>query len=142
MLNEEKIRLMTDIAIFEKENGRKMNGITGYFKSDFISRNMIRGFLSYTVCFVLVLIIWVMFNMDAFLNTAGLDALILSGEKALICYAAGLLAYLFLIFRVYAKRYDYEVRKVRIYTAKLKHLDKRYDYHNRSRELAKEGRHI
>ena len=142
MLNEEKIRLMTDIAIFEKENGRRMNGITSYFKSDYISRNMIRGFINYTVCAMLALLIWGLFNMDIFLSTIGLDALILTAKKASVLYLAGLAFYLFLVWRVYAGRYDYEAGRIRIYTAKLKHLDKRYDFHNRSRELAREGRHI
>lgn len=142
MLNEEKIRLMTDIAVFEKENGRKMAGITSYFKGDYISRNMIRGFLSYTLCFIFVLIIWGLYNMDVFLSTIGLDALISAAQKAVIFYIAGLLSYLAIIYAVYANRYNYEAQKLRIYTAKLKHLDKRYDYHNRSRELAREGRHL
>ena len=44
MLNEEKIRLMTNMAMFEKKNGKAMNSGKNYFKSDYISRNMIRGF--------------------------------------------------------------------------------------------------
>lgn len=142
MLNEEKIRLMTDIAVFEKNNGRRMTGITGYFKSDYISRNMMRGFLSYSLCCVLTLVIWVLFNMDLFLSTLGLDALISLTKRVVIIYVTGLAIYMALTYKVYAKRYDYEARKNRIYTAKLKHLDKRYDYHNRSRELTREGRHI
>lgn len=43
MLNEEKIRLMADLAVFEKKNGGRMQAVTSYFKSDYISRNMIRG---------------------------------------------------------------------------------------------------
>ncbi|MEF9939788.1 MAG: hypothetical protein RSE05_07870 [Clostridium sp.] len=142
MLNEEKIRLMTDIAVFEKKNGRKMSGITGYFKNDYISRNMIKGFLSYTLCGMLILVIWILFNMDLFLSTIGLDALISVGKKIVVFYAVGLVLYMALVYAVYAKRYDYEIKKNRIYTSKLKHLDKRYDYHNRSRELTREGKRI
>ena len=75
MLNEEKIRLMADLAVFEKKNGGRMQAVTSYFKSDYISRNMIRGFISYTLCCVMILAIWVLFNMDVFLSTIGIDAL-------------------------------------------------------------------
>lgn len=142
MLNEEKIRLMTDIAVFEKKNGGRMKLITSYFKSDYISKNLIRGFLSYTLCSILIFILWGVFHIDLFLSSSGLDTLVSAGKFTAGLYAAGLLLYVALIYVVYSKRYDDEARKNRIYTAKLKHLDKRYDYQNRSRELAREGRRL
>lgn len=142
MLNEEKIRMMTDLAAFEKQNGRRMKGVTGYFKRDYVSRHLIRGFLSYTICFGVLFVFWLLFSMDMFLSTADLDGIISVARRTAIFYAAGLAAYSALIGTVYGRRYDTETRKQRIYTAKLKHLDKRYDYHSRSRELNREGRRI
>ena len=142
MLNEEKIRLMADLAVFEKKNGGRMQAVTSYFKSDYISRNMIRGFISYTLCCVMILAIWVLFNMDVFLSTIGIDALTGLAWKGGAVYLVGLVLYMALICVIYGKRYDYQARKNRIYIAKLKHLDKRYDYHSRSRELAREGRSV
>ena len=34
MLNEEKIQAMTDLAVFEKHQGRKIFPVNQYFKSD------------------------------------------------------------------------------------------------------------
>lgn len=142
MLNEDKIRLMTDLAMFEKKNGRQMKTVSSYFKSDYISRNLIRGFISYTLCSMMILAIWVLFNMDILLSTIGIDALTSLAWKGGGLYLLGLVLYMALIGIVYGGRYDYENRMNRIYIAKLKHLDKRYDYHSRSRELAREGRRV
>lgn len=142
MLNEEKIRLMTDLAVFEKKNGGRMVSITSYFKSDYISRNMIRGFMSYTLCSMMILAIWILFNMDVFLSTIGIDSLTGYAWKGGALYLVGLVLYMALICAVYAGRYDVQARMNRIYIAKLKHLDKRYEYHSRSRQLAKEGRRV
>lgn len=142
MLNEEKIRLMTDVAVFEKKNGPKVTAITSYFKNDYISRNMIRGFLSFTLCAALILVLWALFNMDLFISSVGVDALLSILKKAGVLYLIGLAVYLALICTVYGKRYDDAVRTNRIYVAKLKHLDKRYDYQRRVRELAREGRRV
>ena len=128
MLNEEKIRLMADLAVFEKKNGGRMQAVTSYF--------------SYTLCCVMILAIWVLFNMDVFLSTIGIDALTGLAWKGGAVYLVGLVLYMALICVIYGKRYDYQARKNRIYIAKLKHLDKRYDYHSRSRELAREGRRV
>lgn len=142
MLNEEKIRLMADIAVFEKKNGSRMKAITSYFKSDYISRNMIRGFLSFTLCSILILVLWMLYNMELLISTISLDAVVAMIRKASAFYLIGLVLYLAFVYTVFARRYDDEARKNRIYTAKLKHLDKRYEYQSRSRELAKEGRRV
>ena len=142
MLNEDKIRLMTDLAMFEKSNGRQMKMVSSYFKSDYISRNLIRGFINYTICSMMIMAIWVLFNMDVLLSTIGIDALTSIAWKGGGLYLVGLVLYMALIGVVYGGRYDYENRMNRIYIAKLKHLDKRYDYQSRSRELAREGRRI
>lgn len=142
MLNEEKIRLMTELASFEKKNGPQMKTAFGYFKSDFVSRHLIRSFVSYTLCCAMVLGIWVLFHMDLFLSTIEIEALISLAKQGFFLYAAGLVLYLLLAFWVYGRRYDHASRMTRIYLAKLKHLDKRYEYHNRSRELAREERRV
>lgn len=142
MLNEEKIRLMTELAVLEKKNGAQLKQASGYFKSDFISRFLIRNFVSYTICCAVLFCIWVVFHMDLFLSTIEIEQLIRLSRGGILLYAAGLVLYLLLTWWVYGKRYATASRVNRLYTAKLKHLDKRYEYHNRSRELAREGRSV
>ena len=36
MLNEEKVRYMTELAIFEKNEGKKIFPINRYFKKDYV----------------------------------------------------------------------------------------------------------
>ena len=42
-------------------------------------------------------------------------------------------------FLVYRKRYEYARRGMKVYVAKLKRLEKRYEFQGRSKELTKEG---
>ena len=51
MLNEDKIKLMTELALFEKKHASQMKTVNQYFKSDYISRNLLRGFISYIWAF-------------------------------------------------------------------------------------------
>lgn len=44
MLNEEKIRLMTEIAMFEKKKGKQVFPYHKYFKSDYIGSRIMRSF--------------------------------------------------------------------------------------------------
>lgn len=142
MLNEDKIRLMTELAVFEKKNGAQMKTAAGYFKNDFVSRRLIRGFVCYSFCAILILGIWILFHMDTLLSTIEIEMLIALARKGACVYLAGLVLYLFFIHVVYGKRYDHASRLNRLYLTKLKHLNKRYEYQRRSRELAREGRRV
>ncbi len=51
MLSEEKIKIMTNLAMFEKHEGKRIFPINRYFKSDYVSSKLFRSFFSYTLVF-------------------------------------------------------------------------------------------
>lgn len=61
------------------------------------------------------------------------------GRHAVSWYAAGLVLYLVITWLVYRRRYEYSKRGMKVYVAKLKRLEKRYEFQNRAKELSKEG---
>lgn len=73
------------------------------------------------------------------MNAMNLDEVIVIARQGGILYVIGLLVYLVITFRVYQKRYEYAKRGMKVYVAKLKRLEKRYEFQNRSKELTKEG---
>lgn len=139
MLNEDKIKLMTGIAMFEKREGKNIFPANRYFQGDYISSRMFRSFFAYTLCYILCVLIWVLYNIERLLNAMNLDEVIVICRKGGIFYVIGLVVYLVITFRVYQKRYGYAKRGMKVYLAKLKRLEKRYEFQNRSKELTKEG---
>ena len=139
MLNEDKIKLMTGIAMFEKREGKNIFPANRYFQGDYISSRMFRSFFSYTLCFILCVLIWVLYNIERLLNAMNLDEVLVIARQGGILYGIGLLVYLVITFRVCQKRYEYAKRGMKVYVAKLKRLEKRYEFQNRSKELTKEG---
>lgn len=139
MLNEDKIKLMTGIAMFEKREGKAIFPANRYFRSDYISSRMLRSFFSYTLCYILCVLVWGLYSIEKLLNAVNLDELILMAKTAALFYIAGLIVYLMITFFVYRKRYEYARRGMKVYVAKLKRLEKRYEFQNRSKELTKEG---
>lgn len=139
MLNEDKIKLMTSIAMFEKKEGKHIFPANRYFRSDYISGRMLRSFFAYTVCFILCVMMWVLSNMEQLLNTMNLDTVVKEARTGVVLYTAGLILYLIITWHVSSRRYEYARRGMRVYIAKLKRLEKRYDVQTRTRELTKEG---
>ncbi len=139
MLNEDKIKLMTSIAMFEKREGKHIFPANRYFRNDYISGRMLRSFFAYTVCFILCALMWVLSNMEQLLNMMELDTVIHTAKTGMVLYTAGLAAYLVITWNISSRRYEYAQRGMRVYMAKLRRLEKRYDVQNRTRELTKEG---
>ena len=140
MLNEDKIKLMTELALFEKKHASQMKTVNQYFKSDYISRSLIRGFVSYTLCSILLFGMWILFNVEVVLSSIGMDELKGLAFRGGALYLGGLFLYVMLTIIIYGDRYDYEEKMNRIYLVKLKHLDKRYDTRQRTRKQERERR--
>lgn len=139
MLNEDKIKLMTSIAMFEKREGKHIFPANRYFRNDYISGRMLRSFFAYTVCFILCVMMWVLSSMEQLLNTMNLDTVVKAAKTGAVFYIIGLIIYLIITWFVSSRRYEYARRGMRVYIAKLKRLEKRYDVQTRTRELTKEG---
>lgn len=139
MLNEDKIKLMNEIAMFEKRGGKNIFPVNRYFRGDYIGSRMLKSFFFYTVSFILCMMIWILYSVEQILNMLSLDLLILYGRKAALFYVAGLLVYLIITYLVCRRRYEYAKRGMKVYVAKLKRLEKRYEFQSRAKELTKEG---
>lgn len=139
MLNEEKIKLMTGIAMFEKKEGKKIFPLSCYFKSDYIGRHLFRAFFGYTLCFIMGVTLWTLYHLETLLDSISVELFLSMGRRFGLIYLLGLLLYLLITALVCQKRYDYASGGMRVYIAKLKRLEKRYEYQNKVKEMSKEG---
>lgn len=140
MLSEEKIRIMTNLAMFEKHEGKRIFPINRYFKGDYIGSKLFRSFFSYTLSFIFCLILWGLYFMERWLNTMELNSIKGTGIRVGAIYVVGLVVYMGISVYVYMKRYEYASRGAKVYLAKLKRLDKRYEGNSRPLKRTKGGR--
>ncbi|MGL5436641.1 MAG: hypothetical protein ACRDBO_14750 [Lachnospiraceae bacterium] len=139
MLNEDKLKLMTGIAMFEKREGKRIFSVHRYFRGDYISKHLFLSFFAYTFCYILGVMIWILYNIEKLLQTMNLDEVIITAKYGAGYYLIGLVIYLAITYGVYWRRYEIAKRGMRVYVAKLKRLEKRYEFQNRTRELTKGG---
>lgn len=139
MLNEDKIKLMTSISMFEKKEGGNVFPMNCYFKGDYVSGHVVRSFVGYTFCWILGALVWALYNIEFLLSPEVLDNIWVFLMRFGTYYGAGLIVYLVITAAVYSKRYRSASRGMKVYTAKLRRLAKRYEYQNKTREMTKEG---
>ena len=75
VLNEDKIKLMANISMFENHQKKYISLVTRYFKSDYISRNLLRAFFGYTLCWALGFLLVILYRAEGIFASMDFAAL-------------------------------------------------------------------
>ena len=128
MISKEKIRLMTDLAIYEKKYEQDVFKITKYYKSDYIFWHVLLSFLRYTAVFVIFMGAYMLFRADVFFYNVNIEGYYVIFIKTLTYYAIGAVIYCITAACVYSKRYQRARKGMLFYVTKLKRLARRFRY--------------
>ena len=63
MLNENKVKMMTKMAIYEKNEGKEMVKTAKYYKSDYVALGVLKSLITTTLAFIMIMIL-----QDSLLN--------------------------------------------------------------------------
>lgn len=126
MLNQEKVKDMTRMAIYEKGQGAEELYVTSYRRGDFVALQLIKSFVLGTIAAFIILAFYFLLNTDVIdkLNT-------LESVKSLVIGVGGfyiifLAAYLVLTFFWARKRYKVSVEHAESYTSQLNRVMRSY----------------
>lgn len=139
MLNEDKIKLMSSISMFEKKEGRHVFPMNHYFRGDYVGSHMVRSAAGYTFCWILGVLVWALYEIEILISTEVMDNIRVFFVRFGVYYCAGLAAYLLITALVYNKRYYSASRRMKVYVNRLSRLAKRYEFQNKTRDITKEG---
>ncbi|MBR2764587.1 MAG: hypothetical protein IKE03_01210 [Blautia sp.] len=127
MLNEEKIRAMTRLAMYEQGEGKKYLPVSRYYRSDYIGQALLRTFLSVTAGYALILLVLALYYSEFLMNNIHrMDFLRLLAVYLIIGYAALFVVYIIVTYVIYTVKYFKAKKSVREYYRKLTALDKMY----------------
>ena len=125
MLNEEKIRQMTELALLKKSKGEQMFEIDNYFKEDYVGKHMLRSFFVYTVCFALVVVLAILYNLENLMSS--MNPMGLLSVVYILIYVLGLLRFEIITYRFFSKKYDEAQKDLKIYNDRLNYFEKKFD---------------
>ena len=111
MVREENVKLMSRIAIYERNKGREEIAISSFYKGDYVRLHSLKAVVSATIAFALVFAMGIFYKLDYILaNILKLD------------YGVWIFLY-WLIARVfYARKYENARPNIIIYNHNLKKL--------------------
>lgn len=127
MLNEERIILMTQMASYEKGEGRKNVKIGNYFRSDYIAIQIIKSVIAATIAFAIVFALYIFYDFEAFMLDLYKMDLFAFAQNVLTYYAAAVLGYGILTYIICSWRYAKAKKSLKCYYHNLKKLNTLYN---------------
>lgn len=126
MINEEKVKIMNKLAMYEKGEGRKYLPVSKYYRSDYIGLAMIKNFFMVTIGYVLILAAVAAYFGEYLLNNIHKMNIVNMGIYILAGYAIVLVVYSLLTYIQYSVKYHRAKKSVKKYYELLTELSKIY----------------
>lgn len=133
MLNRERIRLMTQMAAYEDNEGKQDLATNGYFRGDYISFQLLKSAIYATASFVMAVAMYVLYDLENFLEDFYKMDIMEFVHGILSKYVLVLAIYMVISYFVYAYRYGRARRSIKRYRTMLKQLSMMYNRDSRRR---------
>lgn len=126
MLNEERVILMTKLASYEANDGKKNVAIGSYFRSDYIGWQVLKSVISATIAFAAVFALYIFYDFELFMTDIYKMDLLAFARKVLFLYLGIVGVYAVISYIIYAYRYNKARKSLRVFQANLKRLAAMY----------------
>ena len=127
MINEERVILMTKLASYEEQEGKRNMKIVNFFRSDYIALQVLKSLFSATIAFALLFAVYLFYDLEVFMQDIYKMDLISFAKKVLMYYGVSVIVYGVISYFVCAYRYSKARRSLRTYQQNLKKLRSLYE---------------
>ena len=141
MVNEKKVRLMTQLALDEKRFYKDELDESGYFRSDYIRSNTLKVLLGYSISYLLIMGLVAMYYVDyLFTNVVQMEMQSMVWLSGCIYVGLLLIITLFCVL-FYMTKYTNNRKRLRKYMMEIDKLQKFYrdSKDNKETKEIKEG---
>jgi hypothetical protein len=122
MVREDKVKLMSKIAIYEKNKGRTEIPMNSYYKGDYVRLHSLKAAVHATIAFALGAVLVVVYRLEYILtNVMRMDYVRLALGIGIL-YGLWVFLYWLVARIVYARRYEAARPNIIIYNHHLKKL--------------------
>lgn len=127
MVNEERVKNLYKIALYEKDECKYQRQTGYYHKKDYISKEMIKSFFMGTLAYLLLVLLWAISTLDEFLRSMNNLQVIKDSVIIVLLYVIFIMIYLFATYFIARTRYKRGRNLLKEYVKSLKITKKMYE---------------
>ena len=134
MLNENKVKMMTKMAIYEKNEGKKMLRTAKYYKGDYVSLAVLKSTIATTFAFIIVALMVVLCNTESIIRQINSMDYAALGKKIIVYYVLALIVYAVISGIYSAYQYDKTRSGIKKYVMRLNKLERFYNLQRKKKQ--------
>ena len=127
MLNENKVKMMTKMAIYEKNEGKKMLRNARYYKGDYVALAALKSTITTTLAFIIIVIMIAISNTETIIKQINSMDYAVLGKKIAVYYIISLIVYAIISGVYSAYQYDKSRSGIKRYFMRLNKLERFYN---------------
>lgn len=127
MLNNQKIKKMHKLALYESGEGKRHLAISNYYRSDYIGLALIKNFFLTTIAYGILLLIYLGYNSEYLMENIHRMNLALLIVKIVGMYLIMLVGYSILTYICCSVKYSRAQKGIQKYYKGLNQMKKMYD---------------
>ena len=126
MINNDKVSLMTKLAIYENKNSEDIK-LSKYYKVDYVRHNVLKTIISVTVAYVCILLFILFYNLEEVLAKAFELNYTMLGIEIFVSYFVLIVIFTLMSFMIYSEKINRSRKSLMKYHRGLKQLSRMYD---------------
>ncbi|MEF9941664.1 MAG: hypothetical protein RSA90_05225 [Lachnospiraceae bacterium] len=131
MLNEERVKLMTKLALYEEGQGKEDIDVSAYYRKDYSSFHTLVAVLWITVGYVIAVGLGVVAFMGKLMNHFTLKVIIMLAVGIIIGYLIMIITYVIVCSKIYQNQHTQARQRVKLFNRELTQLNKLYEREKR-----------
>lgn len=126
MINEERVKQLYKVAMYEQREEKLHRQIGKYYRSDFIGKEILKSIFTGTAAYIFVLVLIVVCQWEKYINM--LNQMEISVMiPAFVLYVAYMTVYLIATYMFYKGRYEDSRKRLDEYEEELRVLNQMYE---------------
>lgn len=120
MVDQDKVILMTKLASYETNEGKKNMSVGNFFRTDYISWQVLKSIVSATIAFAVIMALVLVYDFEILMVDIYKTDLLAYGKKILVWYAVFVGGFSVITYIVYTYRYSKVRKSLKLYYHNLK----------------------
>ena len=126
MINEERVKELTHMAIYDEHRQKECRQMGEYYMWDYVWKELLKSFFSGAMAFLLLLTLWGIHDVEECVEMIGRSNLKEMIGRVIIAYITFMAVYLIVTAVIYCVRYVYGRKRLRGYAEHLKKVRRMY----------------
>ncbi len=126
MINQEKVKDMTKMAIYESHGGDKELAVSAYRRKDYVALQLLKTFILGTVSFVILTLFYLFGKMDTMESLSSITEAKPFAIGTVVLYVIFIAVFMLITFFLARRRYEYCSAQAKSYSTELNRVARSY----------------